>query len=240
MGVILSWVAIVLALVSLAVVVLAGPGYRMNLWGVRTGVLAMSGAAVGAALAGLLGLAGSLMLMGSAAGQARWMSGVALALGLAVAIPLLWQGVRSRQLPRIHDISTLPDDPLPFVAVLPLRQGARNSVAHDAKVAAAQKKGYPDIVPLLLPTPPAQAFERAERAAKTMGWHIVAVDAKEMRIEATATSLLFGFKDDIVIRVSATPEGSRVDMRSLSRVGVSDLGVNAQRIRSYFAKLADT
>lgn len=238
MGVIVSWAAIVLAVASLAVVLLAGPGYRLNLLGVRTGILAMSGGAIGAALAGLLGLAGSLMLMGSAAGQARWMSGVALALGLAVAIPLLWQGMRARQLPRIHDISTLPDDPLPFVAVLPLRQGARNSVAHDAKVAAAQKQGYPNIAPLLLRVPPARAFERAERAARTMGWDIVAVDGKEMRIEATATSLLFGFKDDVVIRIGAAPEGSRVDMRSLSRVGIGDLGVNAQRIRAYFAKLA--
>ena len=71
-----------------------------------------------------------------------------------------------------------------------------------------------------------------------MGWDIVAVDGKEMRIEATATSLLFGFKDDVVIRIGAAPEGSRVDMRSLSRVGIGDLGVNAQRIRAYFAKLA--
>ena len=239
MGAIVSWIAVVLALASVAMVLLAGPGYRLGLWGVKSGVLAMSGAAIVAALAGVLGLIGILLVMGSGAAQARWMSGLALVVGLVIAVPLLVQGARSRQLPRIHDISTAPDEPLLFVAILPLRQGAPNSAAHDAKAAAAQKKGYPDIAPLVLRLAPALAFERAEKAAIAMGWAMVAVEPSEMRIEATATSRLFGFKDDVVIRITPQGEGgSRVDMRSLSRVGVSDLGANAQRIRDYFARLA--
>ena len=238
MGVVVSWAALVLALASLAAVVLTGPGYRMGLWGVKGGVQAMGIGAIAAGVAGVLGLIGLLLLLGSAAGQARWMSVAALVLGLGIAVPLLMQGARAKKLPRIHDISTMPDEALPFVAVLPLRQGAPNSVAHDAKVAAAQKKGYPDLAPLMLKLPPAQAYERAERAARTMSWEVVAADAKDMRIEATSTSLLFGFKDDVIIRISAAPEGSRVDMRSSSRVGISDLGVNAGRIRAYFTKLS--
>ncbi len=70
-----------------------------------------------------------------------------------------------------------------------------------------------------------------------MGWIIVAVEPQEMRIEATDTSLLFGFKDDIVIRVTGHGNGSRIDMRSLSRVGKGDFGVNAKRIRSFMEKL---
>jgi uncharacterized protein (DUF1499 family) len=238
MGGFVSWAALVLALASLAAVVLAGPGYRMGLWGVKGGVQAMGVGAIAAAVAGLLGLIGLLVLIGTAASQARWMSVAALVVGLVIAVPLLVQGAKARQLPRIHDISTTPDEALPFVAILPLRQGAPNSLAHDPKVAAAQKKGYPDLAPLTLKLPPAQAYERAERVARAMGWEVVAADAKDMRIEATATSLLFGFKDDVVIRISAAPEGSRVDMRSSSRVGISDLGVNAGRIRAYFAKLS--
>ena len=71
-----------------------------------------------------------------------------------------------------------------------------------------------------------------------MGWDIVAVAPQDFRIEATDTTLLFGFKDDVVIRVSAASGGSRVDVRSLSRVGRSDFGVNANRIRKYFKQLA--
>jgi uncharacterized protein (DUF1499 family) len=70
-----------------------------------------------------------------------------------------------------------------------------------------------------------------------MGWEIVAADPAAGRIEATATTLWFGFKDDIVVRVSAAEQGSRIDVRSVSRVGRSDVGTNAKRIREYLAKL---
>jgi uncharacterized protein (DUF1499 family) len=70
-----------------------------------------------------------------------------------------------------------------------------------------------------------------------MGWDIVSVSPAELRIEATATTLLFGFKDDVVIRVTAQDNASRVDIRSLSRVGVSDLGTNARRVRSFLSEL---
>jgi uncharacterized protein (DUF1499 family) len=93
-------------------------------------------------------------------------------------------------------------------------------------------------VPALLEQPPAQAFQRAERAARAMGWEIVAVAPESLRIEATDTTLLFGFKDDIVIRIAAAGSGSRVDVRSLSRVGKSDFGVNAKRIRKFMQQLA--
>jgi uncharacterized protein (DUF1499 family) len=141
-------------------------------------------------------------------------------------------------LPHIHDISTDTANPPRFVAVLPLRAGAPNTTGYGPDVAAEQRAGYPDIAPLLLDVPPAQAFERAQHVARTMGWDIVAVAPQDRRIEATATTLLFGFKDDIVIRVAAQGSGSRVDMRSLSRVGGSDFGVNAGRVRDYLQRLA--
>ena len=145
---------------------------------------------------------------------------------------------QAQRLPKIHDISTDTDDPPAFVAVLPLRQGARNAVDYRPDTAAQQKLGYPDIAPLRLELPPAQAFERAERAARAMGWQIVAVAPDALRIEATDTTLFFGFKDDIVIRVRPHAQGSIVDVRSLSRIGGSDIGANAQRIRGFLKKLA--
>jgi uncharacterized protein (DUF1499 family) len=82
---------------------------------------------------------------------------------------------------------------------------------------------------------PGRAFDRAVAAAKAMGWDIVASDPAGGRIEATDTTFWFGFKDDVVVRVTPQPAGSRVDVRSLSRVGGGDLGANAARIRAFLA-----
>ena len=71
-----------------------------------------------------------------------------------------------------------------------------------------------------------------------MGWQIVDANAREGRIEATATTFWFGFKDDVVVRIVPAPGGSRVDVRSVSRVGVSDVGANAKRVRDFLQKLA--
>jgi uncharacterized protein (DUF1499 family) len=90
---------------------------------------------------------------------------------------------------------------------------------------------------LHLDAPPAQAFDRALAAARAMGWEIVASDPAQGRIEATATTFWFGFKDDIVVRIAAESAGSRLDVRSLSRIGKSDVGANARRIRDYLAKV---
>jgi uncharacterized protein (DUF1499 family) len=82
-------------------------------------------------------------------------------------------------------------------------------------------------------------FKRAEATARAMGWEIVAAEPGEGRIEATDTTMWFGFKDDIVIRIVPEGEGSRLDIRSMSRVGKSDLGKNADRIRKFLAALKE-
>lgn len=115
---------------------------------------------------------------------------------------------------------------------------ARNPVDYPPGTAAQQRLGYPDIAPLPLELPPDQAFARAERTARAMGWQIVAVAPDALRIEATDTTLFFGFKDDVVIRVRAQARGSIVDVRSLSRIGGSDIGTNAKRVRRYLSRLA--
>jgi uncharacterized protein (DUF1499 family) len=84
---------------------------------------------------------------------------------------------------------------------------------------------------------PAAAYARAFAAARAMGWEIVAAEPAAGRIEATATTRWFGFKDDVVVRVRGTSAGSRIDARSVSRVGKGDVGTNARRIRAYFAEI---
>ena len=163
----------------------------------------------------------------------------ALVVGLAVAwFP--WQWVQSaRSVPPINDITTDTENPPAFVALVAARTGLSVPTAYPGTATAEQqRRGYPDLKPLDLPLPPADAFARALATAKDMGWEIAAADAPAGRIEATATTPWFGFRDDVVIRVTPAPAGSRIDVRSVSRIGKSDLGTNAKRIRTFLDRLA--
>ena len=232
-----AWIVVALAAACALAVLLAGPGYRFGLLGLGAGIQAIRWAATVAAVVLFVALVGTLMSRHRGMKHASTLFIVAAAISLLTSVPptVLWY--RGKNLPHIHDVSTDIENPPRYVAVLPLRKGARNSTEYSAAVAAQQRQGYPDIAPVMLELPASQAFQRAENVARSMGWDIVAVVPNELRIEATATSFLFGFKDDIVIRVQAQGDGSRVDVRSLSRVGGSDFGANAGRIRSFMQKL---
>jgi uncharacterized protein (DUF1499 family) len=236
-GVRRAWVVLWLAVACALAALLAGPGYRWGWWGLGAGIQTLMGAAIVAAVVFVLALLGSVLARRQRQGRSLALFLGAAALCLVTWLPPAALGWRARQLPPIHDISTDTGNPPQFKAVLPLRQGAPNSTAYSADVAAQQQRAYPEIAPALLALAAPEALARAERVARAMGWAIVAVAAGEGRIEATATTLLFGFKDDIVIRITPQGNGSRVDLRSLSRVGRSDLGVNASRIHTFLQKL---
>jgi uncharacterized protein (DUF1499 family) len=221
-----------------ALLLLSAPlGYRLGWWEFRTG---LTGLQPWAAYVGLAAAVLAIVALAIPKVRARWVFGLvaALAVGLGTAyVPWQWSQ-QAKSLPRIHDISTDTVSPPLFVAVLPLRKGAENVASYGGKeIAVLQQKGYPDIKPLELAVPPQVAFARALDAAERMGWAMVASDPAAGRIEATDTTLWYGFKDDIVIRVTPSGSGSRIDVRSVSRVGRSDVGTNAQRIRKYLAKL---
>jgi uncharacterized protein (DUF1499 family) len=134
----------------------------------------------------------------------------------------------------IHDITTDTANPPQFDAILKLRKQASNSVDYGGKeVADQQHKAYPDIAPQVLDLAPDQAFERSLKAARDLGWTIISRNEEKGLIEATDTTFWFGFADDIVIRISPQDRGSRIDLRSLSRVGKSDVGTNAKRVREF-------
>lgn len=141
----------------------------------------------------------------------------------------------------INDITTDTENPPVFVSVLALRKNAPNSATYGGpKIAAQQHAAYPDIRPLISDLPPARAFERSLSVARQMGWKIVDENPAEGRIEATATTRWFGFKDDVVLRIApAAGNGSRVDIRSVSRVGRGDVGTNARRIRTFLKKFVE-
>jgi uncharacterized protein (DUF1499 family) len=229
-------VVVLLAALAAALLLVAGPGYRLDLWEFRTGFKLMRWGAwlgIAAAALALVALLVPRLRKGHEAGLA-----IALLVGVAAAF-VPWQMLRTaRAVPPIHDITTDTADPPAFEAVLPLRADASNPVEYAGEeVAAQQRQAYPEVQPLLLDDPPARAFERALAAARDMGWEIVDADPGRGRIEATDTTLWFGFKDDVVVRVRPDGNGSRIDVRSLSRIGGSDLGANAARIRAYLARL---
>ena len=154
--------------------------------------------------------------------------------------------------PAIHDVSTDLADP-PAFRQLALRSDNWDNIpgADDAEMiglnpqqrwVTVHQKAYGDIRSVRINEPVPSVIAKAERIAESRGWEIVASAPEEGRLEATESSRFFGFKDDIVLRVKPTEtgDGSIVDMRSVSRVGVSDLGVNAKRVRSFLADLSGT
>jgi uncharacterized protein (DUF1499 family) len=234
---VLAIVAIVVAVTAALFLIGAGPGTRMGLWHFRTGLGLIRWAAY-------VGIAGAVLtLLALAVTRPRGAALVALLVALVLAgtaAVLPWQWAqRAKSVPPIHDITTDTEHPPAFVDVLPLRAGAANPATYGGdSVAALQRQGYPDIRPLHLDAPPPTAFARALATARAMGWDIVAADSAAGRIEATATTRWFGFKDDVVVRVRPDSTGSRVDVRSVSRVGRSDIGTNAARVRAFLSRLA--
>jgi len=235
-GVRFARIPVVLASVALLLVLISGPGTRLELWHFRTGFMLMTGATIMALGALALGLL--LLLVPRARRGHGKLLVVGMALGLAAAAMPLLGAYTARTVPFIHDVSTDTQRPPEFVAILPLRADAPNPAAYGGpQVAAAQLAGYPDIRSLVLEIAPPEAFARAGQLARDMGWEIVASVPREGRIEATDTTFWYGFKDDIVIRIEPEAAASRIDIRSVSRVGKSDVGKNAARIRAFLARL---
>ncbi len=194
---------------------------------------------VGLALVAVGTLTAGAALVGTAVAAVRggW-SGQAMSVVLAVAalaVPAI-QLMSSGRAPAIHDITTDTSEPPQFAALLPLRgEGASPSAYDGPEAADAQRRAYPDLVPLPLAVSPAEAMTRAARAARSLGWTIVESNPLEGRLEATSTTFWFRFTDDIVVRIRPVQTGSTVDVRSKSRVGRGDLGANARRIRAFLA-----
>jgi uncharacterized protein (DUF1499 family) len=195
-------------------------------------------AAMGAGALALLWLVFALIGR-SAAGFGSLLLALILA-GGAAYFPISMRDAASK-VPAIHDITTDTANPPVFVAIAPLRASAPNGVDYKTDVnAAKQQEAYPDIQPLVMAdVAPADLFARAEKAARALNWEIVAAEAAEGRIEATDTTAWWGFRDDVVIRIAADGTGSRLDIRSMSRVGTSDIGKNAARIRAFLAKVKE-
>jgi uncharacterized protein (DUF1499 family) len=229
--------ALGLSVVSVFALAVSGPLHHLGLLGLKGAFLLLGGGLAGAILTLVLALIGIVVSARRRSGMSTAVTALLLALAAVGSIGLVVRNAAGA--PPIHDVTTDTDNPPQFVAVLPLRVGALNPVEYGGpETAARQHKSAADIGPLTLSLPPQAAFDRALAAARGMGWDLVASDPSAGRIEATDTTFWFGFKDDVVIRVAPAGTGSRVDVRSLSRVGGGDLGTNAARIRKFLKALS--
>jgi len=236
-------VAAILGLVlGVAAVLLlaAGPfGWRAGWWSFRLAFTTLMPYAFycgcAAAVVSLVALVGSLgrRARGSLAGAV-----VGLVLG-GVAAYFPWHASEMRGVyPPMHDITTDAANPPSFAFAAEMRAAEHGAgVAYPGDAAAMQQKYYPGIEPAMLDMPPAQAFDRALAVVKAKGWTIVEADPAAGVIDAYDKSFWFGFADDVAIRVTASGNGSRVDIRSGSRQGRGDFGVNAARVRGFLAAL---
>ena len=244
----LATLPLTLGAIGLVMLVAAGPAYR-------TGSVPLLAAFGASALGVLLGVAATALGTAGAVLAARQGQAVPMAAVAGLLLGAIAWGVPARIIlaargtPAIHDISTDLSNSPTYSAVVPLRQGAANTLDVNADTAAEQRRAYPDIGPVTVPGTPGEVFVRALDAARDSGWAIVEANTTAGRIEATDTTRWFEFKDDVVVRLTASESGSegstesntgsstRVDVRSVSRVGRGDLGTNAQRIRDYLARL---
>lgn len=241
-----------LGLASPVVALIGALGAAWGFWHFSQGFLGLAGALVLAvlAIATGFGIGARNRKKGIVAPKLRRWTGMAIGVGMigwlaSVAVPAF-------TVPAIHDISTDLADP-PQFQMLALRKDNWDAIPGASD---ADKKGmspeqrwevihraeYGDIRTVRINEPVVDVISKADRLAKVRGWDVAVSDPVEGRLEATATSTFFRFKDDVVLRVKPTEDGtgSVVDMRSVSRMGTSDIGVNAKRVRAFLADLSGT
>ncbi len=233
-----TWAGLVLAILAGATIAFAGLGSRWGWWNFIVGFTVLQVGAITGIVAAVISLVGGITTRHEHHVSLFIVAAAGILIGLVTAgIPWSWMRTAER-VPDINDITTDMTNPPQFVKIMPLRQNLEvPSVYGGSRIASQQRASYPDIKPLVLPVPPSTAFTAALKEAKNRGWEIVNSDASKGLIEAVATTFWFGFKDDVIVRITPVPGGSRVDMRSVSRVGTSDIGANANRIRSFLGRL---
>jgi uncharacterized protein (DUF1499 family) len=217
---------------------------------VRSGLLEIRPAL--ATFAGALALSVIALLLAFAAFVVIWREGLlgmgyaltAIGIGLAILAYPSYLGIQAYRLPWIYDITTDPIDPPRFEALARIRPRDANPIIYAGLSAAEhQRNAYPDIESLEEDTRPLAAYEAVLAVVTKRKWNVVArrppERGREGRIEAVARTPIMGFREDVVVRVRADGEGSRIDVRSSSRYGSFDFGTNAARVRGLIDDIDD-
>ncbi|MEL7310115.1 MAG: DUF1499 domain-containing protein [Pseudomonadota bacterium] len=221
---------------AVLILLIAGPGHRFGLIPTKFAVLMSLGALILGAVALLCAILA--LVLPTMRRRTAMLAGCVLISGALTATLVSWV-IKGASVPQIHDITTDVGNPPQFDILAGARAGAANPDAYPGEAFAKQQlEAYPDIQPLVVPgNDAARVLDAAEAAAVAQGWQAVVRQDGSQQIEATDVTFWYGYKDDIIIRVSQGNAGVIVDVRSKSRVGQSDLGTNAQRIRDYLATL---
>lgn len=201
---------------------LAGPlGTRAGLWPFLIGFALLGVSFLLALIAIFVGVVGLIRSQSPPAAAAAVVAAAVIGLQLRFILPAFGA-------PPINDITTDLEDPPQFVGA-----------AYDPAFVEQQSRAYPELQPLELAVSMPAAFDRALAAAEQLGWEIVERDPTRGHLRAVDTTFWFGFKDDVVVRIRETGNGSRIDVRSKSRVGRGDVGANARRIRAFLARVRE-
>lgn len=233
-----------LALFALAVALIALVLVRGRLVETLPGLVALLAALVLAAFAVLLALGAFVVIWINGNPGLRHALSAFFIGALLLAYPI-YIAAQAHDLPAIYDVSTDTADPPRFEVIARLRPRGANPIEYPGQVAAEkQRDAYPEIAPLVLAATPADAYNAALEVVSRRNWTIVDARApqagrRDGRIEAVATTLVMGFRDDLIIRVRASGNGALVDIRSASRYGSHDLGSNAERVRSLMAEIEE-
>ena len=226
------------AVIGLVCLALGSLGTKLGIWDFGLGLRLFAIGGVLGALALVLGVVA--LIVSIAKGLTAERSTIAVGVVLAAVLAGVFgsQLIAAQSVPPIHNISTDTNDPPAFDKIVALRGEGTNPHEYDAaKLADVQKKAYPDVQSLVSDVAPGEMFNRAKAVLEKMELEIVSADSDNGILEGTATTFWFGFKDDVVVRVKPQGSGSIVDIRSVSRVGQSDVGLNAKRIRAILAGL---
>lgn len=218
------------AITSLALLIIGPLTHKFGLAPFFVGFILLS---IAVLLALIVVIMGALSLRASANPANRQKLRVAsvLALPALVMTAVILGGGRGAVL--THDISTDTANPPQFVAAISQRGINSNPLDYSAEEATLQQQGYPDIKPIVSTLDSKAAFARAIQLVEASGWEIYRRDENAGVIEAVASTFWFGFKDDIIVRITPATNGSTIDIRSVSRVGKGDMGTNAKRVRLF-------
>ena len=244
----LTNLALLLSIGGVAAALIAAIGSGQDLWPFRTGFTILRYAFFAAIGGGLIALVGLFLARRRLSARLVGLNLLALVIGLGFVLYLGAQIRTARTVPAIHDVSTNLDDTPQFTALKVREDNLENIPDNDdprlkamdpeSRWKAIHRQAYSDLRTVQLQSPPAATVSRVEQLARERGWEIAKADPQAGLVEATDTTFFFRFKDDVVVRVRPGPGGgSLVDMRSISRVGGSDVGVNAERVRAFLADL---
>ncbi|MBA3730131.1 MAG: DUF1499 domain-containing protein [Sphingomonas sp.] len=245
----LSWAALALTVGGLVAALVAAAGSGADLWSFRTGFTILRYAFYAAMAGGVLAIIAFFIGRRAQARTGR-LNLAALVIAASFGLYLMSHVTTAKRVPAIHDVTTDLAD-MPQFRTLAVRADNLENIPDEGRPELAaldpqrrweaiHRKAYGDLRGVRLAAPPAAALGRVEKLAQSRGWDVAKVDPQAGILEATATTRFFRFKDDVVVRVRPDPGqkgGSIVDMRSISRVGGSDVGVNATRIREFLADL---